>query len=202
MRDQVEAMFNRNWAELADTGHVLALTVWPIGEGAGVAYSFTDHVDEAPVVMRRMAGHFEQAHGRSTAPEIYLAARYSRAEEMRQVRQDLAALGLFVTSRWIDGQHELTPEGSAEAHEADRTRFAQEDRRDLYAAHWVISFSEEPRMTKTRGGRHVELGLALALGKRAIVVGHRENVFHHLPEVEFYPTWIEALAALTAEKTA
>jgi hypothetical protein len=34
------------------------------------------------------------------------------------------------------------------------------------------------------------------MGKRCIVVGHRENVFHHLPFVEFYPDWDTAKQAL------
>lgn len=38
--------------------------------------------------------------------------------------------------------------------------------------------------------------MALALGKRAVVVGHRENVFHCLPEVEFFDAWPAARDAL------
>lgn len=126
---------------------------------------------------------------------VYLAARYSRYPEMQQVRSLLDALGYTVTSRWINGGHELTKEGSTEAHEAERIRYAQEDMADLLAADIVISFTEEPRTTKTRGGRHVEFGVALATGKRAIVIGHRENVFHTLPEVDFFATLEECIAA-------
>lgn len=126
---------------------------------------------------------------------IYLAARYSRAAELRQCRADLHNLGHSVTSRWIDGGHELTKEGRSQAAHGERSRFAEEDYSDLLAADWVISFTEEPRTTKTRGGRHVEFGAALALNKRVIVVGWRENVFHCLPTVEFYPTWLEMMEA-------
>lgn len=66
---------------------------------------------------------------------------------------------------------------------------------------WPI---EDP--SRHRGGRHVEIGVALMLASgccgwthRVIVVGHRENVFHSLPEVEFYPTWDECLAVLREE---
>jgi hypothetical protein len=51
-----------------------------------------------------------------------------------------------------------------------------------------------------RGGRHVELGLALCDGQRTIVVGHRENVFHWLPQIEFYNDWDECLHELAREK--
>ena len=129
-------------------------------------------------------------------PKVYLAARYSRHPEMREVREQLEALGYAVTSRWINGGHELTKEGSTEANEAERVRYAMEDFADLQAADICLSFTEEPRQTKTRGGRHVEHGMALALGKRTIAVGWRENVFHCLPQVEFFPTWEEALSRL------
>lgn len=131
------------------------------------------------------------------APKIYLASRYSRFPEMQKVREDLAERGYIVTSRWINGGHELTKEGSTEAHEAERVRYAQEDFADLLDADCVISFTEVPRETKTRGGRHVEHGMALALGKRTIVIGWRENVFHCLPQCEFFADWPTALAALS-----
>ena len=120
---------------------------------------------------------------------IYLAARYSRLCELQGYQSDLEILGHLVTSRWINGSHE----GSLETGSA---KFAQEDRDDLIAADWVISFAEPPRTFNSRGGRHVEFGMALALGKRVIVVGYRENVFHYLPEVEFFETWKSCLARL------
>ena len=86
---------------------------------------------------------------------------------------------------------------STQAGEVNRMQFAQEDYDDLCSADCVISFTEEPRtMSNSRGGRHVEHGMAIALGKRVIVVGHRENIFHCLPQVEFFPTWEDAQAAL------
>ena len=64
----------------------------------------------------------------------------------------------------------------------------------------LIAFSEEPRAGgASRGGRHVEFGLALAWGKGVVVVGPRENVFHTLPQVEHFWRWPEALSALTGE---
>ncbi len=129
--------------------------------------------------------------------KIYLASRYSRNEEMRAVAADLIAQGHEVTSRWIQGDHQIDDAGlSAQAAEAERIRFAQEDWADLLAADCCLSFTEVPRTEKTRGGRHVEFGAALALGKDCIVVGHRENVFHCLPQVDFYATWAEALSTL------
>jgi hypothetical protein len=122
--------------------------------------------------------------------KIYLAARYSRREELCLYAKNLRQMGFTITSRWLNGNHQISDDGlSAEAKAEERTRFALEDYEDLMAADICINFTETPRGTNSRGGRHVEFGAALAAGKRVIVVGHRENVFHCLPQVEFYATW-------------
>ena len=47
-----------------------------------------------------------------------------------------------------------------------------------------------------KGGRHVEFGLGLAQGKRMIIVGPREHVFHTADGVEQFDTWALALCAI------
>lgn len=129
--------------------------------------------------------------------KIYLAARYSRHPEMRQYRGELERLGHVVTSRWINGEHQMaestmfSSEGVTEVE-----RFANEDFDDLMKSDCVISFTEAPRSHTGRGGRHVEFGIALGNGMDVIVVGHRENVFHYMPEVMFFETWEDALGDL------
>lgn len=114
--------------------------------------------------------------------KIYLAARYSRREEMLANARILNAIGHWVTSRWINGEHEMHDDRPAP--ELAR-QFAEDDIADLEAADLVVAFTEEPGAKKgrARGGRHVELGYALGMGKQVVVVGHRENVFCHLPQV-------------------
>jgi nucleoside 2-deoxyribosyltransferase len=133
---------------------------------------------------------------------VYLAARYSRYPEMQDYAKQLSILGTTVTSRWINGDHDINIDGTTPGE--PRLRFAQEDWEDLLIADVVISFTEEPGKAggRNRGGRHVEFGAALALGKRCIVVGHRENVFHELPAIEFYPTFGACLTELLIEQTA
>lgn len=132
---------------------------------------------------------------------IYLAARYSRHDEMRGVRDVLTALGHRVTSRWIDchgGKYpgSFTPE-QLNYDPGYCSAIARDDYTDLAAADVVISFTSPDGGGK--GGRHVEFGLALGLGKRLIVVGPRENVFHTLyPEVEHYSDWSHLVVALTS----
>lgn len=60
-----------------------------------------------------------------------------------------------------------------------------EDVDDVRNADWTISLMEEPR-SGTRGGRHIEFGIALALGHKLSIIGPRETVFHHLDEVEHF----------------
>jgi nucleoside 2-deoxyribosyltransferase len=131
--------------------------------------------------------------------KIYLAARYSRFAELQGYRAQLEQLSAHrVTSRWIDGSHQLDEEGlSSPARAEERMRFAREDWNDLRTSDCVVCFTEKPRTSNSRGGRHVELGLALAWQKRTLVVGWRENVFCCLPQVEFFETWEAARAALT-----
>ena len=126
--------------------------------------------------------------------KVYLASRYSRREELNVYRADLEQRGLTVTSRWLAGDHQISDSGlSEQAKEADRIRFATEDWEDLLQAELCISFTEEPRSSNSRGGRHVEFGAALAAGQRCVVIGPRENVFHCLPWVEVFASWSEFL---------
>ena len=139
---------------------------------------------------------------------IYLAARYSRREELCAYRDQLRAVGHEVRARWLDGSHQISDggipigdhgehlvegdDGNASEHAAAlRCRFVLDDFEDVITADIVISFTEPPRAKANRGGRHVEFGIALANRARLIVVGYRENIFHWLPQVEFYETWTE-----------
>lgn len=111
---------------------------------------------------------------------IYLAARYDRQAEMREWREALVAAGHEVVSSWLDGP---APDAEDRLDDDVQARWAQVDMVDLRNADALITATEEPSVGYTTGGRHVELGLALAWGKRVYLVGPEENAFHHLPEV-------------------
>lgn len=139
----------------------------------------------------------EEADRRS---RVYLAARYSRREELCNVREELSKLGYSITSRWLNGDHQISDEEmSDEARRAAKAHFAAEDWEDLRRAAITVSFTEEPRSCNSRGGRHVEFGAALAMGQRCIVVGPAENVFHLLPGVEIFGELSEALLTLAGK---
>jgi hypothetical protein len=140
---------------------------------------------------------------------IYLAARYTRRLELCGYRDELTALGHEVTSRWLNGSHQLDNEGrplgdtgellfEAGSPQVDhfRWKFAQDDLEDVLASETLIAFTEEPRSGNSRGGRHVELGIALGTGRhRIVIVGPRENVFCWLPQAEWYPDWAHLVIA-------
>lgn len=119
--------------------------------------------------------------------KVYLCGRYSRRDELRGVRGELQSLGHVVTSRWLDTEWTET-ERQGQVHSAAappeyRRQHAVADLEDVAAADCLVAFTEDQR-GGGRGGRHVELGAALALGKQVIVVGPAENLFCHHPLVK------------------
>lgn len=121
---------------------------------------------------------------------IYLAARYSRIDELNRYADILRERGHDITSRWLKGAHQISDDGlSREADRETRERFAVEDIADINNSDLLIAFTEPPRSSNSRGGRHVEFGYALGLGTEVFVVGPRENVFHCLSEVRVFETF-------------
>lgn len=118
---------------------------------------------------------------------FYLASRYSRRLELEAIAADLRAAGHTVTSTWHDGHHETGPTSATTPE--NETVWAREDVHDLLAANAIIAFTERSDVDvpgRSRGGRHVEYGLALGLKKHTtIVVGPLENVFYHLADWKF-----------------
>ena len=130
-----------------------------------------------------------------TDQRVYLAARYDRRPEMLGYTNELERMGYGVTSRWVLGLHE----GATEP--VTLGQCAHEDLEDIDRADIFITFTETPDIGHTSGGRHVEMGYALAQGLSVIVVGPAENVFHHLsvgteerlPRLARVETWADAL---------
>ena len=112
--------------------------------------------------------------------------------ELCAYRKQLLSIGDTVTSRWLDFRK--MPSWSF--------GIARDDCEDLMAADAVIIFTEIPNTILATGGRHVEYGLALAQGKRVIIVGPRENVFHYLlPDSQVFVTWNKAFATMKRQRT-
>jgi nucleoside 2-deoxyribosyltransferase len=128
---------------------------------------------------------------------FYIAARFSRRPEANALARSLIERGHSVTSRWVlpDTDQVLATGLSAQAENSERTRFALEDVADVHACDCMVSLMEEPR-SNGRGGRHVEFGIAIGLGKHHVIIGPRETVFHHLPGVAHFDSNADFFAAL------
>jgi hypothetical protein len=138
----------------------------------------------------------------------YLAARYTRRLELCDYRDQLYQRGIDVPARWLNGGHQLdgkgrpiTEQGELQFENGDprvdhlRKRFARDDYDDVTNADVLIAFTEEPRgdaSGASRGGRHVELGIAIGQRKPVYIVGPRENIFCWLyPDVLQSDTWTD-----------
>ena len=108
--------------------------------------------------------------------KVYLAALFSRRAEMETYANKIAENGHEITARWVYGGEDGL----------SRTEIALMDIEDVDKADAIISFTHPRGTMTTGGGRHVEFGYALAKGKKLIVIGAYENVFHHMPNVQIY----------------
>lgn len=138
--------------------------------------------------------------------DIYLAAKYSRRKELLGYAKDLTQLGHTVVSQWIYGDNEadnidteMTEQGFETEERVLQARpYAKVDTEDVMRCDCFIVFPNKPReISINRGGLHFEAGIAWAHGKRLIIVGVRQNLFHCLKEFEFCLTWEDCLDALS-----
>lgn len=74
-----------------------------------------------------------------------------------------------------------------------RLRFAMDDFRDVTMCELCICFTEAPRSKPGRGGRHVEMGIALGQMKQVWICGPRENIFCWLDDVRHFDNWASCL---------
>jgi hypothetical protein len=122
----------------------------------------------------------------------YLASRFRHRYILQGYRQALSRINIHTTSRWLDLKDE---------DESQLAACAKTDAADIEISDLLISFPEPARsLPPTRGGHFWEEGFAYGTNKRVMVVGNRVHVFHYLPDVEFFASWNECLAALTREQ--
>lgn len=124
---------------------------------------------------------------------IYLAAAYAARDIVRRdVVPQLVAAGHTIGASWLIEDHAITSETiGAALGEPDSyvDKQVEQDFEEVRAADAVVHLTESfmrqlslglrlrgPGVLTT-GGRHVECGYALALGKLVVTVGEPENVF-------------------------
>jgi len=116
---------------------------------------------------------------------IYIAAPYSCRNFAIAVMTTLELRGHVVTSRWLKDDSETLND-----------EWARNDLYDVASADALFALNLPGWEDKGTGGRHVEFGYALALGKRIVLVGQRSNIFHYLNAVLVVSTIDEAMDAL------
>jgi len=99
---------------------------------------------------------------------IYIAAPYPIRHQAVEVMNWLEATGHTVTSRWLRGE----VEGNTDEN-------ARKDFDDIASSDALLLINPQDWANVGTGGRHVELGYALAIGITVILLGVRTNVFHH-----------------------
>lgn len=127
------------------------------------------------------------------SPRVYLAAQYSRREELCVYRDLLVIMGYQAGASWLVGPARFSnpndPDGTLTEHQIEtgaeddpysqklRHGCAQQDIKEIRQADIFVLFTEPVSSPAGRGGRFVELGIALSLGKKVIIVGYLENMF-------------------------
>lgn len=125
------------------------------------------------------------------ATKVYISGSFSELEVLRQVENRLAGLGYESTTSWL---HEPTVNAS----DPDwlRRARANEDVEDIKRAD-VFLMSDEAETHN--GGRHTELGVAIAERKSINIVGPRGNTFMYLNMVVAWHSFEDLFAMLESK---
>jgi len=116
--------------------------------------------------------------------KFYIAGSWRRKNEIKKIEKRLESVGDESTTHWLreqDGPHNTedpSPERWAEFRAA-----AEDDLRGIRECDVFILVANDPNVPSIGGGRFVEMGYAIALGKQIIVLGDHETVFSYLPEI-------------------
>ena len=106
--------------------------------------------------------------------KIYVGASYPRIEEAKALKIELEKLGYDIVSSWLLSDNEGYDTSSTE----HLRMCAIRDFEEIEAANSFVCLTDGEEQL-THGGRHTELGIALALKKDIWLIGPRESVFHY-----------------------
>ena len=120
--------------------------------------------------------------------KLYLAGQYAKRDILKGYAKKLEAIGIVVTSRWLEEDKPLDTNIGDDTDSFYRETAAI-DLEDIDIADGILFFAEDPRIGVPRGGRHVEFGYALGTRKYMFSIGEKENVFHFLPRIQTFSTF-------------
>jgi nucleoside 2-deoxyribosyltransferase len=120
-------------------------------------------------------------------PRVYIAAPFQMRAEAIELMHLLRQHEIDCTSRWLMQETDVSVE------------WANNDLQDVLNAHAVVAINPIGYHNAGTGGRHVEVGYALAHAIPVFVLGGKSNVFHELcMHVDHESVLISALHASPA----
>lgn len=156
----------------------------------------------------------------------YIASMFSDKDRVVNFGKELEALGIKCTSRWA---YETVPHNAEMRDVPDEyhRETAAADLTDILTSNVLIEIVPSAEMltnstvtAASRGGRHFEMGLFYGMmlkeqaefghtTKKLLVLGKKENIFHHLngagltaefPVIKHFDTWEQLKQHLSEEK--
>ena len=126
---------------------------------------------------------------------IYIAALFSSRARLREVRNELEALGHRVTASWLDD--ETQGPVFEEDRNAWRKSVAIRDMTEIKSSNCIILDTLDP----VSDGREVEWGIGLTrMEMKRYIVGPNRSVFHNLAHQSFVG-WEQLLRYFSREDT-
>jgi hypothetical protein len=122
--------------------------------------------------------------------KFYIASKSQAVA--REWKAALEAEEYTIVARWLD---EDGFGSGAPYDDEQRTQNSVKDEEDVRACDALI-FRSEPDGSRVAGGKHVETGIAIGLGKPVYAIGPRENIFHWHPLVTMFDTFYDFMAHL------
>lgn len=120
---------------------------------------------------------------------FYIAGKYTSKDRLMTERNWLRCNMFDSETSWLDETWDS--DNGVPVHISITN--AMRDQKEVQRADILILDTIDDSMT---GGREVELGMALALGKPTIIVGPRRNIFHYVAAMH-YPDWDSLKAYLS-----
>lgn len=127
--------------------------------------------------------------GREKEMKLYLIASYEQKSRIQMyaeiIKEQISRIQVVSTWHSTPWQEEGALSQAELASLADQALF------ELNLSDAVLIFTEPADQDARfkRGGRHVEFGYALRMQKAIYLIGPRENIFYHLPEIIHFKSW-------------
>jgi nucleoside 2-deoxyribosyltransferase len=112
---------------------------------------------------------------------VFVSGPFEEQQLAREWRNFLQDQGYQVQSGWLD-EPAVAAEDLTDEHKG---LLATRDLDDLDDCDVLVAINPESYRRGGTGGRHVELGYALALGKPVFVIGVKSNIYHSYPGVDW-----------------